>query len=234
MVFELIALVGGKGDEIVKSITIEGKEHLDAAISAGKGVLVASGHVGNFPVLGYTIKELGHSFSFIIRLPENEKMAVWLTDIVEKNLDLKFIPNSPRIECVRKTAKKLRAGELVLLQVDINAKRSSGIFVKFFDMWVPTFPGAAVFAQRTGAPLVPMFIVRDGPNRNKIVIQPPIFLPRTKNRDEQVYETIQKLSLILEDFIRQYPTEWWWLHRRFRKATKEPPPHPSKLPLDNE
>ena len=233
IVFELVALVAGKGDEIEKSITIEGMEHLDAALAAGKGVLIAGGHVGNFPVLGYVLKQRGHPFNFIIRMPENETMALWLNGIIT-GLGLKLIPSSPRIECVRQTVKSLRAGELVLLQVDINAKRSTGIFVKFFDKWIPTFPGAAVFAQRTGAPLVPMFIVRDGPDRNKIVIQPPIFLPRIKNRDEQVYETIQQLSTILEDFIRQHPDEWWWLHRRFRKAAKERPPRPEKLPMDSE
>jgi len=231
--FELIALVGGKGDEIEKSVTIEGKEHLDMALSTGKGAVVSSGHVGNFPLLSYVLKKMGHNTSYIIRLPENEVMAPWLKKQVE-SVGVKVIPASPRVECVRKTAKALRAGELVVLQIDINTKRSSGVFVKFFGLYIPTFPGAAVFAQRTGAPLSPMFMVRDGPNRHKIIIKPPVYLPRVADRDVQVYDAIADLSSTLEDIIKQYPEEWWWLHRRFRKAVKEPPPRPDKIPADSE
>ncbi len=220
--FEVLVLVGGKRlDESEKSVSIEGIEHLEAALSEGKGVVAASGHVGNFPLLLYTLNKKNYPTGVIIRLPENEKLGPWLKELIE-NIGIKTLPASPRIECVRQSTKALRAGETVFLQVDINARHSGGVPIEFFGLWVPTFPGAAVFAQRTGAPLVPMFIIRDGPDRHKLIIRPPIYLERTKDRQKQVYETLVQLTRMLEDVIREHPEEYWWFHRRFRKAFREP------------
>ena len=70
--------------------------------------------------------------------------------------------------------------------------------------------------------MVPMFIIRDGPDRHKLIIRPPIYLERTKDRQKQVYETLVQLTRMLEDVIREHPEEYWWFHRRFRKAFREP------------
>jgi len=217
--FEIALIVGGKGEKLVEKVSVEGLENLGDAVSRGRGVVAVSGHVGNFPLLIYTLTRLGYPVSVIMRLPENELLAPWAKETIEK-LGIKVIPASPRIESAKQSLRTLRKGEIVFLQVDINAKRSSGILIDFFGLKVPTFAGAAVLAQRSGAPVVPMFITRNDGGGFELKIMKPFDPPRDKDRNLAVHETLSRLTKILEEVIREHPAEWWWLHRRFKKAVR--------------
>lgn len=217
--FEITLIVGKKGKRLVKEVSVEGVDNLRDALARGRGAVAVGGHVGNFPLMLYTLITTGYPVSVIMRLPENELLAPWVKETVE-NLGIEIIPASPRIESVKQSIRALRAGKIVFLHIDINAKKSSGVLVDFFGLKVPTFPGAVVFAQRSGAPLVPMFIARNDRSGYKLEIREPFEVPRGEDRELVISETLTRLTKILEEVIREHPAEWWWLHRRFRKAVR--------------
>jgi hypothetical protein len=89
---------------------------------------------------------------------------------------------------------------------------------------VPCY-GPVVFSMRTGAPLIPLFTVRDAPDHHRLIITPPFAIADTGDRDQDILVTTAGLTKLIESYIRQYPAQGWWFHRRWKKArrrTEEP------------
>ncbi len=206
-------------EQIDKIISVEGKEHLDGALEAGKGVIALSAHLGNFTLIGKKMSSLGYQFSVIFRNPENKKIAQLARDLI-RQIGTNGIPDKPRKICVSQSIKMLRNNGILFLQIDQNTRAKSGVFVDFFGYSVPTFTGPVVMALRTGAAIVPIFIVRNDDNTHKIIIDPPVKLELSGDKDRDIVANIARLTKISESYIRRYPEQWWWVHRRFRKAKK--------------
>jgi len=73
---------------------------------------------------------------------------------------------------------------------------------------------------RTRAPIIPMFIIRNSDNTHKVILETPIFIKEETNSDEVVRKYIQMVTKIIEQYIRKYPQEWGWMHRRWKTAPK--------------
>jgi KDO2-lipid IV(A) lauroyltransferase len=74
--------------------------------------------------------------------------------------------------------------------------------------------------MRTGAPLVPMFMVRDKPDHHTLIIKPPIRLEDTGDKETDILHNTAALTKLIESYIREHPSQWWWFHRRWKKARK--------------
>jgi KDO2-lipid IV(A) lauroyltransferase len=70
---------------------------------------------------------------------------------------------------------------------------------------------------RTGAEILCAFIIRQGRREHKIMITPPIKVEKTGNREEDVYQVTNAFTKAIEDFVRQYPEQWWWSHKRWKR-----------------
>ena len=198
-------------------ISIDGKENLDEALKRGKGVIAVSAHFGNFPFLATKIASLGYPISVIFRHPHQRGLAQYFED--QLNLSgVEPIPDKPRKSCVAKSLKCLKRNEILLLLMDMNAGSGGGVYVDFFGWMVPTFKGPIVLALRTGAAVLPVFIVREAGDRHRIIIDPPMDLKLIGDKDKNIFTNLSRLSKIVESHIREYPDQWWWIHRRWRKA----------------
>ncbi|MFB0528154.1 MAG: lysophospholipid acyltransferase family protein, partial [bacterium] len=96
-----------------------------------------------------------------------------------------------------------------------------GVFVDFFGRPAGTVIGPAVMALRTGAPIVPVFNVRQGVNKHKVIIGPPVELEISGNQEKDILTVTAKITKVIEEFVRQYPTHWWWFHNRWRAKPKK-------------
>lgn len=207
------------GPSYIKGImNIEGLEHLERAIGQGRGVVAVSAHMGNFPLIGPRLIAEGYRFSLLLRDPKDGKLASSLAD-VRKELGIESIPVDPRKTCIVESLKCLKQNGILFLQIDQNAS-SRDLWVDFFGWEVPTFKGPVVFSMRTGAPLIPLFTVRDAPDHHRLIIAPPFAIEDTGDRDRDILITTARLTKLIESYIRQYPTQWWWFHRRWRKARR--------------
>ncbi len=207
------------GPSYVKGImSIEGREHLETALGQGRGVVAVSAHMGNFPLIGPRLIAEGYRFALTLRDPRDRKLAATLADM-RKGLGIESIPVDPRRTCIAESLKCLKRNGILFLQIDQNAS-SRDLWVDFFGWEVPTFKGPVVFSRRTGAPLIPLFTVRDAPDHHRLIIAPPFAIEDTGDRERDILITTAKLTNLIESYIRQYPTQWWWFHRRWKKARR--------------
>jgi len=217
---ELIAHSRLDTDYFDNMISVEGEENLDNALKLGKGVVAISAHFGNFPFLVMKLGYQGYPFSYIIRESREKGLTHYLNSLGHLS-GARSIPDKPPKVCVEQSLRCLRENRILFLQIDLNVI-SGGIYVDFFGHMVPTFKGPLVLAMRTGAPIIPVFIVRENGNRHKIIIDRPVDLDLTGEKNKDISTNLTKLSKIVESYIRQYPDQWWWIHQRWRNAkTKE-------------
>jgi Kdo2-lipid IVA lauroyltransferase/acyltransferase len=197
-------------------VKFEGKEHLDNALTQGKGAIAVSAHLGNFPLMGARLAREGYPSSVVTRDPENPKIAKAITSLRDA-VRLETIPDEPRMACVSRCLKALKENRILLLQVDQNAPVTEA-WVDFFGYLVPTFKGPVLFSMRTGAPILPMFMRRHSNNFHQITIQPPFTLNHTGNVEQDITSNLARLTKIIEAAIREYPEQWLWIYRRFKRA----------------
>jgi len=206
--------------EVEQIISFEGKEYLDQACAQNRGVIAVTAHYGNFPLMMLALAQMGYNASSIIRHTRDEE----LSDYLEKKrteVGLKTIYTKPRQACVTNSLKELRENGLVFIPIDQNFGSGGGVYVNFFGQKAATATGPAVFAMRTGAIILPMFIVRQGDGRHKIIIEPPIDLQDGNDERQVITATMAKITALIEQYIRRYPHEWAWMHRRWKSRPSD-------------
>ncbi len=197
-------------------IRLEGKEHLDQALAQGKGAIALSAHFGNFPLMCLRLVKEGYPFLVVARDPENPKLARFI-DSVRETLGMESIPDKPRMTCVSRCLSALKQNRILFILIDQNAPTTEA-WVDFFGYMVPTFKGPAVLSLRTGAPILPMFIYRETDRHHRILIHPPFELKESGNITQDILENTARLTKIVESVIREHPEQWWWIHKRFKRA----------------
>ncbi|MGA2774889.1 MAG: lysophospholipid acyltransferase family protein [Candidatus Omnitrophota bacterium] len=210
---ELMYLMG-RPQALKERVKIIGAEHLDSALTKGKGVILVSAHFGNFPLLLAKLSLEGYKTVGIMRQMRDLKVEnIFLK--MRNRYGIKTIYAQPRKVCVNSTIESLRNNEAVFIPLDQNFG-TSGVFVDFFGVKAATATGPVVLAQRTKASLLPCFIIRQYDDRHNIVFEPEMVLEEGSNAQETILINIQKLTGIIESYIRRYPAEWGWIHRRWK------------------
>jgi KDO2-lipid IV(A) lauroyltransferase len=201
---------------IKEMVTFEGRQHLDHALRGGKGVIALTAHLGNFPLLSFGLVYEGYPLSLVARDPENPKVAKKITSF-RNEIGIESIPDKPRRACVSKCLEALKRNRILYLQIDQNAPVTE-CWVDFFGYLVPTFKGPVIFSLRRGAPILPMFIIRNSDNHHQIIIHPAFELTMTGMTQDDITLNIARLTKIVEAVIREHPDQWWWIHQRFKRA----------------
>jgi len=195
-------LIGSLGrEELVARVTVDGREHLDTALAAGRGVLMAVPHMGSWDMGGSYAGALGYRIAAVAeRFPGSLDQAVVET---REALGLRVIPLGRA--AVRAIAEELAANGVVALLCDLP--QGPGVEVEFFGHTavVPSGPGA--FAVRTGAAVLPATIWRSGAGHYHVHIEPAL-PPPDAGRDGQV-ELMQGVVRHFERFIRARPDQWY-------------------------
>ena len=202
-----------------KHMVFEGRANLDAALAKGKGVMVVTAHFGNFPLLMMQMARMGYPTNVLMRKTRDPKIDEFLHQ-KRQEAGLKTIYALPRKAAVMDTLKALRNNEIVFILMDQNFGSDGGVFVDFFGQKAATAPGPIVLAQRANAPIVPIFIRRDDDDKYRVTIEPEMELEKRDDYDQMVTANVAKVTKIIEGYIRKYPYEWGWMHRRW----KTPPP----------
>lgn len=193
---------------------IIGRENLDKALAAGRGVILVSAHFGNFPLLLGRLAIDGYKAGGIMRPMRDARVEKIFIEKRNK-FGVKTIYSQPRNECVNNTILALRNNELVFIPIDQNFG-TAGVFVNFFGKKAATATGPVILAQRTKAALIPCFILRQAGDRHKIIFEPALQLLEGRDSQETILVNIQRLTDIIESYIRKYPAEWGWIHRRWK------------------
>ncbi len=193
-----------------------GREHLDAALAAGKGAILLTAHVGNWELVGVLIAAEGYPLNVIAR----EQRDHQITDYVRRTRERMGMRVFHRDVAVRESLRALRRNEIVGVLLDQNAG-DSGIFVDFFGHLASTAPGVAAFALRTGAAVLPTFGWRNPDNTHSVQIGPPVPLLRTGDHRSDLVANTARHTKIIEEAIRRHPEQWLWLHKRWKARPPE-------------
>ncbi len=203
-----------KPKRLKERVRIVGRENLERALRAGNGVILVSAHFGNFPLMLARFSLEGYKVSGIMR-PMHDARVEKLFLKKRSRLNIRTIYSQPRKACVDTTIRSLAGNEIVFIPIDQNFG-TGGVFVDFFGRKAATATGPVVLAQRTKAAIIPCFIIRQPDDSHKIVCEPPFILEEAGSTKDAVVLNIQRLTSIIEDYIRRYPAEWGWIHRRWK------------------
>lgn len=209
----------GRQRELLDAIRIEGREHLDRALLKRKGVIAVSGHFGNFGILGLKLKDAGYAFHTVARAFRDPLRKTMYTKYRIRQ-GQSFIYTRSAQEAVKGMLKVLRRNETIFLITDENV-RHGGVFIKFFNHLASTSSAPAVLHLRTGAEILPVFLVRARDNTQTLLIEPPLAGEGREETARDVEAVTQLIAQNLEDYIRKYPAQWMWTHRRWRTRPEE-------------
>ncbi|MGZ9092922.1 MAG: lipid A biosynthesis lauroyl acyltransferase [Rhodoplanes sp.] len=190
-------------------IEIVGIEHFDAMRDDGKPGIMFSGHLANWELLGPAAAARGAPLNFVYRAPNNPRLQ-WLFDW--RRLDgAKMLPKGA--DGAKQALKLLKNGAHFAMLVD--QKMNDGVPVPFFGRDAMTAPALALFALRFGCPVLPSRVERLGGTRFRITVSPPMDFAWTGDRRADVLAAMTKVNALLEQWIRERPEQWLWLHRRW-------------------
>jgi KDO2-lipid IV(A) lauroyltransferase len=201
-------------DRFLLKIKMDGKEYLESALAQGKGVIALGAHLGPFTLVGARLSLEGYSFNIIINEGNFPKLWKRLGDY-QRRLGQKPFPSKPTTASVKKSLNCLHRNEILYLIADEQQIRG-GIPVPFFGQTAYTPPGPAIFSVKTGAPLLPMFIVREEGIPQTLLIGSPIKIEWTSDVQRDIELLTAKFTKAIEDSIKQYPSQWPWLNRRWK------------------
>jgi len=196
---------------IDKLIRVEGLDKVDRSFADGKGTIILASHFGNWELVGLIFRIKGYPGYTIGRKIYFHKYDNWLNRL-RRAQDINVIY---RDDSVRKMLRVLKDNKILGIVADQDVDSVEGIFVNFFGMNAYTPVGPVALARAAGASLIPTFMIREG-LCHRFVIEKPIKLVDTGNKEADIVTNTQKWSDIVESYIRRYPEQWVWMHRRWK------------------
>jgi KDO2-lipid IV(A) lauroyltransferase len=177
------------------------------------GAVILTAHFGNWELLAYAHGLLGHPITLVHR-PLRNPLVDDAVNAIRSRAGTRAIKKKA---AAKEALRTLKGHGLVVIPADQNQTRTAGIFVDFFGVPACTTPGVARLAMLTGAPVLPVFLVRDGEGpRHRIEILPAVEMVATGDRDADIRTNTQRCTSIVEEMIRRYPEQWIWFHKRWK------------------
>lgn len=192
-------------------IEVRGLRHVDQVVAAGKGAIFVSGHFANWELLSSGLAQRGLPVMTVYRAASNPLADEIITGLRGSLGALRQAPKGPG--GARLLLSWLGQRNYVAMLVD--QKMNDGVKAIFFGRPAMCPPAAAQLARRFGCPIVFASIRRTGGAHFIVEVQEPFFVNESKDRATDILAGVNETNRRLEDFIRQYPEQWLWLHRRW-------------------
>lgn len=199
-------------------VVYEGLENYHNAVAQGRGVILLTGHIGAWELSVFAHSIYGYPMSFLARRVDNplvERLAETnRTRFGNRSINKK---GGDQKGGVREVLKTLKAGGVVGILADLNSAREEGVFVNFFGLPACTTAGVATLALRTGAVVLPGYILWDEAKQiHRLCFEPALETVNTGNPKDDVVTNTARYAKVLEAIIRRHPDQWLWIHRRWK------------------
>jgi KDO2-lipid IV(A) lauroyltransferase len=205
-------------------VEFEGEDRLRAALAAGKGAIVVTGHFSYWEVQGIAQALVLPPMSVLARQLDNPHLQVLLERIRCTTGNHVIY----RRGALRRALRALGANETVGILIDQHIQGTDAVLVDFFNRKVATTAAVAALALRTGAPVVPIFSLPLADGRFRLIYEHAVELPAAGSADP-VRDLTQRCTDVLERYVRRYPHLWLWMHHRWRDAGEAPARAPGAL-----
>jgi Kdo2-lipid IVA lauroyltransferase/acyltransferase len=194
-------------------IRYDGLEHYLAAEAMGRGVLVLTGHLGAWELSSFYHSLMGHPMGMVIRRLDNRRLDEYVNSIrcMHGNRVLH------KDDFARGLLKAMHEDSTVGILMDTNMTPPQGEFVKFFGITACTASGLSRVAIKTGAAVLPGFMLWEAAERRYVLhFGPQLHFTETENSERDILDATQQCNDVLEAWIRRYPDQWLWIHRRWK------------------
>jgi KDO2-lipid IV(A) lauroyltransferase len=218
---ETAVLPGTPREELLRRFElVEGWGLLEAARAEGKGVIIVTGHLGNWEYGGAYVAARGMPFDAVTRGMANPLFDGYIRR-TRAEIGFEVIHDA---EAVRRTPRALKEGRVIAMVCDQDGLNLASSFVPFFGRPAKTPRGPAVFALRLGVPLIFAASVRR-PSGNYALLLSRLPVVPTGDRDADIETIVRSYTSRLESYVRQYPEQYFWQHRRWRRQPADTPAH---------
>jgi KDO2-lipid IV(A) lauroyltransferase len=210
---EVVRIYYGFGDSLIDNVVIKGEEHYIKAKAKGKGIIFITGHCGNWELMAVAFGVKVAPVSVVARAQYNPYIngmigkirARYGNSVIYKKGALKGI-----LACLKKEG-------TVGILMDQAVVRDEGFIINFLGRGAWTTKMPALIARKTGTPVIPIFISREG-DWHVITIYPEVPMKREEMSESALKDDTQLLSSYIDEYIEEHPTEWLWIHRRWKRV----------------
>ncbi len=200
-------------DNVEQVVVYDGLENYEQARARGRGVLFLTAHFGGWELSAFTHSLQGHWMHVVVRAMDN----VYLDRMIRQYRTMHGNQIVEKDDFVRGLLAAMKSGEVVGILMDTNMTPPQGIFVDFFGIPACTASGLARIALRTDAAVVPTFTIWDADlKKYRLRFDPAVELVRSGDLEAEIQANTQKFTTIIEDYVRRYPEQWLWVHRRWK------------------
>ena len=198
-------------------VTITGALYtMRAALAQGKGAIIATSHSGNWELMGGALALAGLPIVGVAK----RQSAAGMDRFINEYRALVGMHVTYR-SSVREMFRMIDQGWIIGLLSDQDPSRRDGVVVDFFGQETNAFTGAAAIARRCEVPIFPAFMHRRVDGHHELTIEEPLYVEKTDDRAADVLRVTQEISAHIEAWIRRYPSEWFWLHDRWKSMREE-------------
>ncbi|MFA5060438.1 MAG: lysophospholipid acyltransferase family protein [Candidatus Omnitrophota bacterium] len=190
---------------IENNVKLVNRHYIDDVLKKGKGGIILTAHIGNWELGGVVLTTLGYPLA-AIALPHKERPV---NDLFNNQRESKGVVIVPTSIAIRKCLEYLKANRLVALLADRDFGLH-GVALDFLGKKTMIPKGPAVFCLKTGAPIIPAFVIRNPDETFTLTCEEPIFPPPVEHLDEDaaLLDIMKKYTLIIENVVRKFPTQW--------------------------
>jgi KDO2-lipid IV(A) lauroyltransferase len=190
---------------------IDGYHHIKNAYEKGRGVLALTAHFGNWELLAVIGAMIKFPISIVVRPLDFKPLDHFIFNL-RTRYGGEIIPKQ---RSIRTVIRSLDRGEIVVLLMDQNVDWYEGVFVDFMGHRACTNKGLALLALKTGAPVVPVFMIREK-RGFRAEFGPEITTFKTGDKQKDIEINTQEYNRVIENVIRRYPDQWFWIHQRWK------------------
>jgi len=191
-----------------------------ALTANGRGAVIGVAHFGPFVWMMYRFIAEGYRVSVVAKPPRGAFLRAKFSDAF-RYIGVRVILSSPLRQSVAESLRAINAGELLFMPVDQNYGAAGRLFVPFFGKPAATAPGPVIYAQKTGVPFFMAFALPAGGGKFRIKFEGPLKYSQTGDERADLTANTGMFTKIVEDYARQYPEQWSWLHRRWKCVPRD-------------
>ncbi len=214
--WETLELLLAPLSHIRRKVIIVGQEHLAAALAQGRGAIAIVAHAGNWEYTG-----MGYGLQYgpvaVVGRELDHPLARWLARYLRERAGNRMIAKQRGL---KEILRHLKQNHTVGIVIDQNTATEEGLLVDFFGHPARTTPVAALLARR-GVPVVPSLSRRLPDGRHLVVMFPAIPLEKTGDAQADIKRHLELQSRAIEAWVRAEPSQWLWLHRRWKNQFPE-------------
>jgi KDO2-lipid IV(A) lauroyltransferase len=206
---------------IADHVVYEGLENYEEGLRRGRGVIYLTGHFGAWELSSFAQSIYGYPLKFVVRPINNTGVDRLIREYRTRGGNVAI----QRRSAGREILQALRRNEAVGILFDQNTTSDEGIFADFFGIPAATTTAIATFALRTGAAVVPGLLIWDEAlGKHRLHFDPPLTLIESGDRNSDIVENTKLFNRVLESYVRKYPDQWLWIHRRWKTRPEGDPP----------